>query len=98
MKRNVNNTLFSRREWLTAAGVYGLSLTTGGYCARRDIASDKAAAIDVAPTSSGPTFSFKKTGQVILPRGPAGSFDSTHSKYPCLIVLSNSRSLVAQSN
>jgi len=32
-----------------------------------------------------PTYSFKKTGGVILPRGPAGSFDSTHAKYPCVL-------------
>lgn len=32
-----------------------------------------------------PTFSFKKTRRVILPRGPAGAFDSTHAKYPCVL-------------
>lgn len=32
-----------------------------------------------------PTFPFKKTGKVILSRGPAGSFDSTHAKYPCVL-------------
>lgn len=32
-----------------------------------------------------PTFPFSKTGQIILPRGPAGSFDSTHAKYPCVL-------------
>jgi predicted GH43/DUF377 family glycosyl hydrolase len=31
------------------------------------------------------TFPFKKTDQVLLPRGPAGSFDSTHAKYPCVL-------------
>ncbi len=37
------------------------------------------------PDASSPTFSFTKTGQIILPRGPAGSFDSTHAKYPCVL-------------
>ena len=32
-----------------------------------------------------PTFPFQKTGRVILPRGPAGTFDSTHAKYPCVL-------------
>lgn len=35
--------------------------------------------------SSKPTFPFSKTGKVILPRGPKGSFDSTHAKYPCVL-------------
>ena len=38
-----------------------------------------------APKSSSPTYSFVKTGTVALPHGPAGSFDSTHAKYPCVL-------------
>lgn len=37
------------------------------------------------PAPGGPTFPVKKTGQVLLPRGPAGAFDSTHAKYPCVL-------------
>ncbi|MFP6676793.1 MAG: hypothetical protein VB878_17045 [Pirellulaceae bacterium] len=32
-----------------------------------------------------PTFLFEKTGKVVLSRGPSGSFDSTHAKYPCVL-------------
>ena len=38
-----------------------------------------------AVDSAKPTFAFNKTGQIILSRGPAGSFDSTHAKYPCVL-------------
>ena len=36
-----------------------------------------------------PTFRFEKTGRVILARGSAGSFDSTHAKYPCVLKVSD---------
>jgi predicted GH43/DUF377 family glycosyl hydrolase len=38
------------------------------------------------PEATGlPTFQFEKTGIVVLPRGPAGAFDATHAKYPCVL-------------
>jgi len=41
--------------------------------------------LGAASKSTGPTFLFKKTGKVMVPRGPTGSFDSTHAKYPCVL-------------
>lgn len=60
----------SRREFLAAC--------VAGVLSGRPLLGD-------APAASGPKFSFEKTGQIILPRGPAGAFDSTHAKYPCVL-------------
>ena len=61
---------YSRRKFLAAC--------VAGVLSGRPLLGD-------APTASGPKFSFEKTGQIILPRGPAGAFDSTHAKYPCVL-------------
>lgn len=60
----------SRREFLVVCGAGAL----GG---RR--------LLGTTPKSSGPTFVFQKTGKIIVARGPVGSFDSTHAKYPCVL-------------
>ena len=61
--------LVSRRAWLAAGAAGALS--------ERWLPNTADAAK--------PGFVFGKTGRVILPRGPAGSFDSTHAKYPCVL-------------
>ena len=64
-----STVLVSRRVWLAAGAAGALS--------ERWI-PNTADAVQ-------PGFVFGKTGRVILPRGPAGSFDSTHAKYPCVL-------------
>ena len=61
---------YSRRAFLVACAA-------GSVSGRR--------LLGAAPNPTAPTFSFQKSRKIILPHGPAGSFDSTHAKYPCVL-------------
>jgi len=61
---------YSRRQFLAAC--------VAGVLSGRQLLGD---ALSVSRSK----FSFEKTDQIILPRGPADAFDSTHAKYPCVL-------------
>ena len=47
--------------------------------------STLAAAFGSSLFAEEPTFPFVKQNQIVLDRGPEGTFDSTHAKYPCIL-------------